>query len=166
MRYPKHTVTPQLTLSQLDDKHLLIYGGLDKRLRFSDVWVYSCESRAWTQPAVEGAIPDPRAHFTATKFGTQVIIFGGYGGSGQVLNELWVLHINSGAGSVRWENLTETLQGTGPSPRFDHAAFIYPITPNSATYDKLLIMGGRDLNTMYQVRQSPVLSSCLLSQLV
>ncbi|MEW5298846.1 MAG: hypothetical protein WDW36_001923 [Sanguina aurantia] len=135
---------------QLDDKHLLIYGGLDKRLRFSDVWVYSCESRAWTQPAVEGAIPDPRAHFTATKFGTQVIIFGGYGGSGQVLNELWVLHINSGAGSVRWENLTETLQGTGPSPRFDHAAFIYPITPNSATYDKLLIMGGRDLNTMYQ----------------
>lgn len=101
---------------------------------------------------MEGAIPDPRAHFTATKFGTQVIIFGGYGGSGQVLNELWVLHINSGAGSVRWENLTETLQGTGPSPRFDHAAFIYPITPNSATYDKLLIMGGRDLNTMYQVR--------------
>ncbi len=42
------------------------------------------------------------------------------------------------------------LQGVAPTPRFDHSAYIYPITPNSSSYDKLVIMGGRDLTTMFQ----------------
>ncbi len=37
-------------------------------------------------------------------------------------------------------------QGTPPTPRFDHCAVIFPVTPNSATFDKLLVMGGRDLS--------------------
>lgn len=44
--------------------------------------------------------------------------------------------------------MTSSISGQGPSPRFDHSAFIYPITPNSPTFDKLLIMGGRDLSAM------------------
>lgn len=46
------------------------------------------------------------------------------------------------------QDMTSSISGQGPSPRFDHSAFIYPITPNSPTFDKLLIMGGRDLSAM------------------
>lgn len=134
---------------QLDDKRLLIFGGLNKRTRYNDVWVFSFEDRTWTQVEMgEDACPEARAHFTATKFGQRIFIFGGYGGSGVAYNDMWVLHF--GDEGFRWENVTEQIEGTGPTPRFDHCAFIYPIVPNSASYDKLLIMGGRDLNIMYQ----------------
>lgn len=135
---------------QLDDKHLLVFGGLNKRERYNDVWVFSWDEKAWTQVTPEGSSPDPRAHFTATKFENRIFIFGGYGGSGQVYNDMWVLHTDVANGAYCWENITEQIEGTGPTPRFDHCAFIYPITPNSSTYDKLLIMGGRDLSQMYQ----------------
>lgn len=49
-----------------------------------------------------------------------------------------------------WEDLTEQISGIPPPPRLDHSAVVYPITPNSDTFDKLLIMGGRDLNQMFQ----------------
>jgi dynein heavy chain, axonemal len=110
--------------------------------------VLSWETKTWKQVEVDGTAPDARAHATATKFGAKILLFGGYGGSGQVYNDMWVLHIDGDV--FRWENITETIEGTGPSPRFDHCAFIYPVTPNSETYDKLLIMGGRDLSQMYQ----------------
>lgn len=135
-------------MAQIDDKRLLVFGGLNKRVRYNDVWLLNHEEKTWTAVEVGGTAPEPRAHFTATRFGNRVFIYGGYGGSGQVYNEMWVLHV--GEDSFRWENVTESLQGTGPSARFDHSAFIYPVVPNSETYDKLLIMGGRDLSQMYQ----------------
>jgi dynein heavy chain len=70
-------------------------------------------------------------------------VFGGYGGGGQVYGDLWVLHC--GGGAFRWEDITEQLHGEGPSPRFDHAAFVFPVTPNSETFDKLAVLGGRDV---------------------
>ncbi len=58
-----------------------------------------------------GGVPEPRAHFTATRFGSRIFIFGGYGGSGQVFGDMWVLHTADGA--YRWENITAKLEGTG-----------------------------------------------------
>lgn len=136
-----------MILLQIDDKRLLVFGGLDKRTRFNDTWIFSFDDKEWIQLPADGQVPEPRAHFTATKFGNRIFIFGGYGGSGQVYGDLWVLHCDGS--SFRWENISEQIQGTGPSPRFDHCAFIYPITPNSGTYDKILIMGGRDLSQMF-----------------
>ena len=90
----------------LDDNHLLIFGGVDKRARFNDLWVYNCPTRAWTQVTAEGSehtdesgktsviSPAPRAHFTANKFFDRVFIFGGYGGAGIVHGDLWVLHVD------------------------------------------------------------------------
>lgn len=66
----------------------------------------------------------------------------------QVFNDLWALSLMCDGSKCLWEDLTNTLQGIGPSPRFDHTAFIYPITPNSDTFDKLMIMGGRDLSAI------------------
>jgi len=136
----------------LDDKNLLIFGGLDKRHRFDDLWVFNTNDKVWTQVVPSGdAKPDARAHFTATKFFDRVIVFGGYGGNGQVYNDVWILHVESPS-SMRWENISEQVVSNGakpPTPRFDHSAFIYPVTPNSDTFDKLVIMGGRDLSNMF-----------------
>ena len=95
---------------------MLVFGGLNKRTRYNDVWVLNLEDKAWTQieatPDEEGGgVPEPRAHFTATKFGNRIFVFGGYGGSGNVFNDMWVLHIEEG--SFRWENFTAKIEGTG-----------------------------------------------------
>jgi dynein heavy chain len=132
---------------QIDDTHLLIFGGLDKRARLNDAWLFNSEEKDWVQLKVDGQAPQPRAHFTATKFGNRIYIFGGYGGSGEVFGDLWALELADGV--CRWEDITGQVQGPAPCPRFDHSTFIYPITPNSDTYDKLLIMGGRDLSAMF-----------------
>eukprot|EP00878_Enallax_costatus_P044917 GHUV01053710.1.p1 GENE.GHUV01053710.1~~GHUV01053710.1.p1 ORF type:complete len:163 (+),score=27.46 GHUV01053710.1:198-686(+) len=68
----------------VDDRHLLVFGGLDKRSRYNDAWIYSLDDKEWSQLNFEGPCPEPRAHFTATKFGSRVLVFGGYGGNGQV----------------------------------------------------------------------------------
>jgi len=137
------------TTLQVDEKTLLLFGGLDKRARYNDVWLFSWDDKEWTQVHTEGPAPKPRAHCTATRFGSRILLFGGYGGCGEVYNDLWALNLPAvGSSTFTWEDLTSQVQGTGPCPRFDHTAFIYPITPNSETYDKLLVMGGRDLSAM------------------
>jgi len=127
-----------------------VFGGLDRRERFNDLWLFDTATvdakggGGWARIEAEGACPSPRGHFSATRFGDRVFVFGGYGGGGQVYGDLWVLHCGAGS-SFRWEQLTDQLHGEGPSPRFDHAAFVFPVTPSSDTFDKLVVMGGRDL---------------------
>jgi dynein heavy chain len=128
---------------------------VDRRARFSDVWVYDATadggkgswSLADTGP---GPAPEPRAHFSATRVDDRIIVFGGYGGGGQVFGDTWVLHVlgPGGAHGFRWENITDQLQGDAPPARFDHAAFVFPVTPNSVSFDKLMIMGGRDVGVV------------------
>eukprot|EP00798_Chlamydomonas_sp_ICE-L_P023007 gene23007-30199_t len=146
---PAPSARARHTSVAVDDARMVVFGGLDKNKRFNDVWVFNCDEKSWTLKEIEGAAPEPRAHFTATRFGTRILIFGGYGGCGEVYNDMWVLHLDGEEGAFRWENLTEQIDGTGPPPRFDHCAFIYPIEPNSPTFDKLVIMGGRDLSQMF-----------------
>lgn len=125
---------------------MLVFGGLNKRKRYNDLWRFSTNTKTWTCISTEGPCPEPRAHFTATKFFNKIFFFGGYGGNGQVYSDMWVLHITDND-TMRWENITEEIPGNPPSARFDHCAFKYPITPSSDTFDKLVIMGGRDLSS-------------------
>lgn len=142
--------TTPCTAWQVDDKRLLVFGGLDKRIRYNDAWLFHTDTKDWVQLQLpEGApCPEPRAHFTATKVGSRVLLFGGYGGSGQVYNDLWALSIGPDPASFAWEDLSSQLQGVGPSQRFDHAAYVFPVMPNSPTFDKLVIAGGRDLSAV------------------
>lgn len=132
----------------MDENRILIFGGADKHKRFNDVWIFDWRTKSWTRPPVLGTPPAPRAHFTATRFFNKVFFFGGYGGYGEVFGDLSVLHILEDGG-VQWEDLTETVEGTGPSPRFDHHCYKYPLEANSSTFDKLIIAGGRDLSQMF-----------------
>lgn len=97
-------------MPQISDNQLLVFGGLNKGERYNDVWVLDVEARVWSKAEVEGLSPEPRAHFTATlvKFRECIFIFGGYGGSGQVFNDMWLLHY--AAGGLKWENVTELVQ--------------------------------------------------------
>jgi dynein heavy chain, axonemal len=96
----------------LDDNTMLIFGGVDKRNRFGDLWVYNCPTKTWQQVKADGCNhtdengdnsiiwPGARAHFTATKFADRIFIYGGYGGAGVVYGDLWVLHITLREGDV------------------------------------------------------------------
>ena len=102
--------------SQLDSNRLLVFGGLNKRTLYNDVWILNLEEKAWKEVEVAvdeegGGCPEPRAHFTATRYGTRIFIFGGYGGSGNVFADMWILHTDEGA--FRWENITTKIEGTG-----------------------------------------------------
>eukprot|EP00955_Chlamydomonas_euryale_P009188 98566-Chlamydomonas_euryale.AAC.2 len=114
--------------TQVSSRQLLIFGGLNKRTRYNDVWVLDMDEphKEWKQVEVaadeEHGCPEPRAHFTATRFGQMVFVFGGYGGYGQVYNDMWVLHL--GEEGYRWECMAGKIEGDGPTPRFDHSAFI------------------------------------------
>lgn len=147
-RYEKHLALRFMRFAiQLDTSRVLIFGGCDKHRRFNDLWIFDIKSQSWSIPNVIGEPPSPRAHFTATKISNTVYFYGGYGGYGQVYGDLWALRIHDDG--FRWEELTENIEGTGPCPRFDHHCFKYPITPNSMTYDKIIIGGGRDLVQMF-----------------
>ena len=96
----------------IDENNMLIFGGVDKRNRFSDLWVYNCPTKTWSLVEADGyehvdeegttrvIKPGARAHFTATKFANRIIIYGGYGGAGIVYGDLWVLHIDMEDGSL------------------------------------------------------------------
>ena len=140
--------TAHAALQQIDDKRLLVFGGLDKRTRYNDAWLFHTDSKEWLQLQLQGPCPEPRAHFTATKFGSKVYLFGGYGGAGQVFNDLWALSTGPDAAEFSWEDLSSQLQGTGPCSRFDHAVYVYTTTSNSPTCDRLVVAGGRDLSAV------------------
>lgn len=67
---------------------LIVFGGshtLDERL--NDVWVFDCVCRQWRQPPGLGArdphLPPPLAGHSAAMHGTDLVVFGGYGGEGK-----------------------------------------------------------------------------------
>ncbi|KAK9817742.1 hypothetical protein WJX72_001478 [[Myrmecia] bisecta] len=138
------------TTVALDSNRLLIFGGIDHRTRYNDLWVLDVAEKRWSQVLPEGECPAARAHHTATKCGQKVLVFGGYGGNGRVFDDLWVLNLDETGTPLRWEQPQLTSNTPGPSPRFDHCAFIFPVSPNSATFDKFMIMGGRDNGTMFK----------------
>jgi hypothetical protein len=147
---PSHPTLKHVPL-QLDDLRFLIFGGVDRRSRFNDVWIFDAAAAegkgAWARAETQGLAPAPRAHCSATRVGDRIYVFGGYGGAGQVHGDLWVLHCGSG-GCFRWEDATESLGGIGPSPRFDHAAFALPTSPDSSAPNKLVVIGGRNVDAV------------------
>jgi hypothetical protein len=99
------------------ENHMLIFGGVDKRNRFGDTWIYNCQTKLWAEleptgyqhkddQGVESVIrPGPRAHFAAAQFFNTILIYGGYGGAGVVYGDLWALHVDmqaSESGKLRF----------------------------------------------------------------
>jgi dynein heavy chain len=62
----------------MPDGRILIFGGLDRRKRFNDVWILDGKNRVWVKPVIQGEGPCPRAHHSATLVGNSIWIYGGY----------------------------------------------------------------------------------------
>jgi hypothetical protein len=57
--------------------------------------VLDTDALTWTQISAEGQAPISRSRHTATLVGKNLLVFGGVGG-GRPLNDLFVLHTESG----------------------------------------------------------------------
>jgi len=134
------------TSTSMPDGRILIFGGLDRRKRFNDVWILDGKNRAWEKPVIQGEGPCPRAHHSATLVGNSIWIYGGYSGHGKLSSDMFLLDLGGeditpdfnnpegGKTPMCWKQ--PQIHGKGPGPRFDHCSTLFP--------GKFVIFGGQD----------------------
>jgi len=113
------------------DHRMIVFGGFDEHSTTNDVWALSLEGEPeWTQLAPVGAAPAPRAYHNAVydPVGERMLVFGGYGGSG---NDVWSLSLGS---SPQWTQLAPS--GTPPSARQSASAIYDPAA------HRMIVFGG------------------------
>ncbi|KAL1805331.1 protein GLUTELIN PRECURSOR ACCUMULATION 3 isoform X2 [Daucus carota subsp. sativus] len=106
--------------SAIGNRKIVMYGGWDGKKWLSDVFVLDTISLEWTELSVSGALPPPRCGHTATMVEKRLLVFGGRGGGGPIMGDLWALK-----GLIEEENETPgwtqlKLPGQAPSPRCGH----------------------------------------------
>nr|POE50768.1 dynein regulatory complex subunit 7 [Quercus suber] len=84
-----------------------MYGGWDGKRWLSDVYVLDTISLEWMELSVSGSLPPPRCGHTATIVEKRLLVYGGRGGGGPIMGDLWGL-----------KGLIE--EGQAPSPRCGH----------------------------------------------
>ncbi|XP_042499703.1 protein GLUTELIN PRECURSOR ACCUMULATION 3 isoform X1 [Macadamia integrifolia] len=106
--------------SPIGNRKIVMYGGWDGKKWLSDVYVLDTISLEWTELSVSGSLPPPRCGHTATMVEKRLLAFGGRGGGGPIMGDLWALK-----GLFEEENETPgwtqlKLPGQSPSPRCGH----------------------------------------------
>lgn len=107
--------------SAIGNRKIVMYGGWDGKKWLSDVYIMDTMSLEWTELAVTGSVPPPRCGHSATMIEKRLLIFGGRGGAGPIMGDLWALkgiteEDNEAPG---WTQLK--LPGQSPSPRCGHS---------------------------------------------
>lgn len=122
----------------------------------NDVWVFDAISSIWRQPNIEHNndsikpfllnnihwlnVPPPRASHSATLVGTNIYIFGGYGGSGYSRRDLDDLY---SIDTLTWLWTKIVCKGTTPEKRSSHQA--------CGVGERIFVMGGCSSSGQYQV---------------
>ncbi|ONK57169.1 uncharacterized protein A4U43_C10F17310 [Asparagus officinalis] len=106
--------------SAIENRKIIMYGGWDGKKWLSDVYVLDTMSLEWMELSITGSAPPPRCGHTATMVEKRLLIFGGRGGSGPIMGDLWALK-----GLFEEDNETPgwtllKLPGQAPSPRCGH----------------------------------------------
>ncbi|XP_024030394.1 actin-fragmin kinase isoform X2 [Morus notabilis] len=106
--------------SAIANRKIVMYGGWDGKKWLSDVYVLDTISLEWTELPVTGSLPPPRCGHTATMVEKRLLVYGGRGGGGPIMGDLWALK-----GLIEEENETPAwtqlkLPGQAPSPRCGH----------------------------------------------
>lgn len=106
--------------SAIGNRKIVMYGGWDGKKWLSDVFILDTISLEWTELSVSGAPPPPRCGHTATMVEKRLLVYGGRGGGGPIMGDLWALK-----GLIEEENETPgwtqlKLPGQAPSPRCGH----------------------------------------------
>ncbi|GAY52676.1 hypothetical protein CUMW_143730 [Citrus unshiu] len=77
--------------SAIGNRKIVMYGGWDGKKWLSDVYVLDTISLEWMQLPVTGSVPPPRCGHTATMVEKRLLIYGGRGGGGPIMGDLWAL---------------------------------------------------------------------------
>ncbi|KAK4593173.1 hypothetical protein RGQ29_017352 [Quercus rubra] len=106
--------------SAIGNRKIVMYGGWDGKRWLSDVYVLDTISLEWMELSVSGSLPPPRCGHTATMVEKRLLVYGGRGGGGPIMGDLWGLK-----GLFEEENETPgwtqlKLPGQAPSPRCGH----------------------------------------------
>ncbi|KAA8539168.1 hypothetical protein F0562_025860 [Nyssa sinensis] len=106
--------------SVIGNRKIVMYGGWDGKKWLSDVYVLDTISLEWMELTVSGSLPPPRCGHTATMVEKRLLVYGGRGGGGPIMGDLWALK-----GLIEEENETPgwtqlKLPGQAPSPRCGH----------------------------------------------
>ncbi|KAI0519744.1 hypothetical protein KFK09_007203 [Dendrobium nobile] len=106
--------------SAIGNRKIVMYGGWDGKKWLSDVYILDTISLEWTELSIIGSAPPPRCGHTATMVEKRLLVFGGRGGGGPIMGDLWALK-----GLIEEENETPgwtqlKLPGQSPSPRCGH----------------------------------------------
>jgi dynein heavy chain, axonemal len=125
------------TAAAFSENSLLIFGGCGDKKRFCDVWIleFGKDEGTWREVECTGAIPFPRSEHSMTRWDKKtLLIFGGYGGSGQAksyMNDLVSLDTET------WEWTKANVKGAVARCRGGHSA-------NVIDGKRLSIVAGRD----------------------
>ncbi|KAL3520858.1 hypothetical protein ACH5RR_019007 [Cinchona calisaya] len=106
--------------SAIGNRKIIMYGGWDGKKWLSDVYVLDTISLEWMELSVSGALPPPRCGHTATMVEKRLLVYGGRGGGGPIMGDLWALKglIEEENESLGWTQLK--LPGQAPSPCCGH----------------------------------------------
>mmetsp|Transcript_17491 Transcript_17491/g.44035 ORF Transcript_17491/g.44035 Transcript_17491/m.44035 type:complete len:628 (-) Transcript_17491:2367-4250(-) len=121
---------------------MLVFAGLRGEQASAEISVLNTDTMKWVVPQVKGAErPSPRHGHATCAIREKVFVFGGAGGDGQLLNDLWIYDQDS----LNWTYVT--CFGNTPAPRRGASL--------NATEDgrRLYLFGGSDgeraLNDVY-----------------
>ncbi|KAL7228518.1 hypothetical protein ACSBR2_007273 [Camellia fascicularis] len=106
--------------SAIGNRKIVMYGGWDGKKWLSDVYVLDTISLEWMELSVSGSLPPPRCGHTATMVEKRLLVYGGRGGGGPIMGDLWALKglIEEENETPGWTNLK--LPGQAPSPCCGH----------------------------------------------
>lgn len=108
---------------------MIIYGGLDGKQCFSNMYIYNFTSNTYTELIIPSGPRLCRISHTTTCVGSQLFVFGGSNGT-VFNNELWIFDIPSKTWSLR------QCAGTPPMARGYHVSVFYD--------SRLWVFGGMD----------------------
>ncbi|XP_044512351.1 protein GLUTELIN PRECURSOR ACCUMULATION 3 [Mangifera indica] len=106
--------------SAIGNHKIVMYGGWDGKKWLSDVYILDTISLEWMELPISGSVPPPRCGHTATMLEKRLLVYGGRGGGGPIMGDLWALK-----GLIQEENETPgwtqlKLPGQSPSSRCGH----------------------------------------------
>ncbi|GMY23353.1 protein GLUTELIN PRECURSOR ACCUMULATION 3 [Fagus crenata] len=77
--------------SAIGNRKIVMYGGWDGKRWLPDVYVLDTISLEWMELSVSGSLPPPRCGHTATMVEKRLLVYGGRGGGGPIMGDLWAL---------------------------------------------------------------------------
>ncbi|KAG0452466.1 hypothetical protein HPP92_025130 [Vanilla planifolia] len=79
------------TASAVGNRKIVMYGGWDGKKWLSDVYILDTISLEWTELSISGSAPPPRCGHTSNMVERRLLVFGGRGGGGSIMGDLWAL---------------------------------------------------------------------------